>query len=169
MHPMGTDASDPQIIALGALVGNQMRVRAPEDTFLEDIGIVHVQIPARPKFFCYADSGVRYLILRLKVPGGAVEVFVHEVTSSMQGRVIRARAQVWEQMFPDGHSTVYIDLYQCDEPATNRVAVAPVATVVYSSAATWRHVLPPPLTGMLIAGALDMRFPAWEKTDQLSR
>jgi hypothetical protein len=169
MGPMGTVTSDPQIIALRALVGSEERVHAPQDTFIEEIGVVHVQIPPRPKYYCYADSGVRYIILELMVPGGAVQVFVHEVESSMQGRVICARALVWEQLFPDGECIVYLDLYPCNDPATNLVAAVPVNTRVLSSQGTWQHILPHARSWMLIAGALDMRFPEWEKGGRLNR
>lgn len=161
MSSIGT-VKDPQHAALGALVGSESRVRIVTEHFLEDLGVIHFTIPSNPVFHKYEDSGIRYIICEKKVPGGALQMFVHEVDESMRGTDIRAHALALKEERPDGTEVVYIDLYPTNDPATNRIAVGQPEVSVLSSASTWRYVLPPPLKAAIIAGALDMRFHKYE-------
>lgn len=162
MHSTGI-RKDPQLVALGALVGSEARAPYVTEAFVEYLGVVHIEIPLAPELHQYGTATDRfYVIHETPVSGGVVQAIIHRVTHAMLGAYIRAEVFVWEEEHPDGTRITYFKLYPTDHIACNRVTIVPLYVRVLSSTDTWRHILPPPLKGQIIAGGLDLRFPDWE-------
>jgi hypothetical protein len=124
------------------------------------IGVIDVELPKSARLMPYQDGRHgSYIQVKLPVDGGGyVCMYLHNRRPDLFGTRVCARAVVMLKKLSDGAEYLYVDLHLRPGPATHKVELVPIGTLVLSND-VWRRALPLPLNRMmLIGGPLGMRI-----------